>query len=170
MASIRFKSVIEIRGVNPYILINESRARTLQQGWHKPMPVSIRVNGKPDNPWHINMMPVGNGDFYLYLDGTVRKASHTKVDDPVTVEVTFDGAYRSGPLTDPPKWFEAALEKNPVAMQNWQNLSPSRQKEVVRYFVDLKSQEAQHRNLEKIMRILSGEPGRFMGRDWKDGK
>jgi hypothetical protein len=36
----------------------------------------IRINGKPtEQPWRINMMPIGKGDFYLYLHGDVRRAS-----------------------------------------------------------------------------------------------
>jgi hypothetical protein len=34
----------------------------------------------------------------------------------------------------------------------------------------LKSPEARARNLEKAMHVLSGNPGRVMARDWKDGK
>ena len=36
------------------------------------------------------MMPAGNGDFYLYLHGDVRRASQTKVGDLVQVEIAFD--------------------------------------------------------------------------------
>jgi len=36
------------------------------------MPVLIKINNKPNPPWKINMIPAGNGDFYLYLHGDVR--------------------------------------------------------------------------------------------------
>jgi hypothetical protein len=58
-----------IRNANPYILVSAVRANTIKSGWRKPIPVMVRVNGKPDRQWRINMMPVGNGDFYLYLHG-----------------------------------------------------------------------------------------------------
>ena len=35
-----------------------------------------------------------------------------------------------------------------------------------RYFAGLKSEEARKRNLEKVLHVLSGRPGRFMARDW----
>ena len=161
---------MQIRDGNPYVLVSKMLATKLKPNWKKPMPVIIQVNGQPENPWHINMMPVGDGTFYLYLHGDVREASNTKVGDNVKISIQFDEEYRNGPQHPVPKWFKAALEKDATAKQSWEALIPSRQKEVLRYFSWLKSQEAIDSNLEKVMRILSGKPGRFMARDWKDGK
>jgi hypothetical protein len=54
-------------------------------------------------------------------------------------------------------------------MRNWDALIPSRQKEILRYFSWLKSDDAKQRNLEKAMHVLSGNEGRFMARPWKGG-
>jgi hypothetical protein len=170
MAAFGFKATIQIRDGNPYILVSNDQATTLHPDWHKPMPVIIQVNKQPTEPWHINMMPAGNGDFYLYLHGDVRKASGTKVGDEVAVEIQFDEAYRNGPQHPTPEWFRIALVNNSEAKTNWQLLPPSRQKEVLRYFSRLKSQEAINRNLEKALYVLNGNDSRFMARDWKDGK
>jgi hypothetical protein len=116
------------------------------------------------------MMPMGNGSFYLYLNGIVRKASGTKVGDRVEVEVWFDESYQSGPTHPLPPWFEKALKANASAQQSWKALIPSRQKEILRYFSGLKSDEAKARNLQKVMHVLSGKKGRFMARDWEKGK
>jgi hypothetical protein len=168
MAQLHFRAKIAIIGVNPYVLVGPAQAQKLQDSWRKPMPVTVQINGKPDDPWHINMMPSGDGSFYLYLHGDVRKASDTKVGDTVTVDVAFDEAYQ--PMPPVPGWFHQALDHSAVAKSNWQALSPSRQKEVVRYLASLKSPDAQARNLQKVMDMLSGTSGRFMARDWKDGK
>lgn len=165
----RFKGTIEIIGINPYILVDKARAQQLQAGWKKPMPVLVQVNGQPNPPWHINMMPIGDGSFYLYLYGDVRKASNTVVGDIVQVDVAFDPAYKSGPAHPMPSWFKKALDESTTAKANWEALIPSRQKEVLRYFAGLKSDEAKERNLEKAVHVLSGKPGRFMARSWKDG-
>jgi hypothetical protein len=170
MTKLRFDQVMEIREGNPYLLVNREQAEQLQAGWHKPMPVIIQINGKPDTPWHINMMPVGDGSFYLYLHNDVRKASETKVGDLVTADVEFDQTYRNGPMHPMPGWFKEALDQNLVAKENWGKLPPSRQKEVLRYFSWLKSDETKDRNLKKAISVLSGQSGRFMARDWKDGK
>ena len=169
MAALRFTSLMKIRSPNPYVLVAASQAKSLKPGWHKPLPVLVRINGKPAVPWRINMMPVGDGSFYLYLHGDVRKASGTKVGDRVRVEVRFDAEYKNGPQHPVPSWFKAALKKNPRAAENWEALIPSRRKEVLRYFARLKSPEARARNLEKALHVLSGRKGRFMARAWDSG-
>jgi hypothetical protein len=87
-----FIAVIEIRGVNPFILVSAPRANGIKPGWRKPLPVLVRINGKPAKAGRINMMPVGNGSFYLYLHGDIRKASRTEVGDRVRVEINFDAS------------------------------------------------------------------------------
>jgi hypothetical protein len=169
MAASVFRAVIRIRGVNPFIHVSASRANAIRPGWRKPLPVLVRINGKPENAWRINMMPVGNGNFYLYLHGDVRKASGTKAGDRVQVEIDFDARYRKGPQHSMPQWFKQALVRNPHAAKNWKALTPSRKKEVLRYFANLKSQETRMRNLSRILLVLSGHAGRFMGRTWKNG-
>jgi hypothetical protein len=163
-----FAGVIKIRGVNPYILVSASRAKAIKPGWRKPLPVLVRVDGKPANAWRINMMPVGNGSFYLYLHGDIRKASSTAVGDRVRVEIEFDASYRSGPQHSMPTWFKRALAGNPRAMESWAALIPSRKKEMLRYFSHLNSPDARARNLANAIRVLSGETGRFMARGWKN--
>jgi hypothetical protein len=167
---LRFRSVIQIRGINPYIHVDAKRAARLKPAWRKPLPVLIRINGQPSEPWRINMMPAGDGSFYLYLHETVRKASRTKVGDSVTVHIAFDPGYRSGPANPTPRWFTTALRANPAASKSWKALTPSRQKEILRYFAALKSPEAQERNLQKVLAALSGTEIRFMARLWKNGK
>ncbi len=170
MSVLRFPSVMKIRIGNPYILVNAARAKILKPGWRKPMPVLIRINGKPEKAWRINMMPIGNGSFYLYLHGDVRKASKTKVGDKVQVEIKFDDAYKNGPMHPMPAWFRGPLNKNLKAKKAWDALPPSRQKEILRYLSWLKSPEAQQRNVIKALHVLSGKPDRFMARSWKSGR
>jgi hypothetical protein len=170
MSELKFTSDIKIYNGNPYVLVTAEQATALKSGWKKPLPVLVRINGMPKGPWHINMMPIGDGNFYLYLHGFVRKSSNTKVGDIVNVEVKFDSEYKSGPAHPMPSWFKTALNKNPKAQIAWKALIPSRQKEILRYFSWLKSDEAKTRNLEKAMHVLSGGKGRFMARSWEDGK
>ena len=92
MPTLRFKSEIKIQNGNPYLLVSAARAALIKKGWRKPMPVLVRINGKPKAAWRINMMPIGDGRFYLYLHGDVRKASGTTVGDRVSAEVRFDAA------------------------------------------------------------------------------
>jgi hypothetical protein len=167
---VRFIEVIGIRGINPFVAVAKSIASRLKENWSKPLPVLVRINGQPEIPWHINMMPAGDGSFYLYLHQTVRKASGTKPGDTVEVELSFDESYRSGPAHPMPRWFRAALTATPEAKRAWTVLSPSRKKEVLRYFATLKSPEAKERNLKRAIQALSGCQVRFLARTWQGGK
>ncbi len=170
MKVLRFSQVMKIRGVNPYLAVGAEHARALRAGWRKPLPVLVRIGGKPDEPWRTNLMPAGDGSFYLYLHGEMREASASRVGDRVQAEVELDDQYRNGPLHPMPSWFRSALRGQSRAAASWRALIPSRKKEILRYFAGLKSSEAKQRNLERAMHVLEGKPGRFMGRSWKDGK
>src|SRR5579885_2012674 len=122
---ITFPAIIRIRGINPFVLVSARRANAIKPGWRKPLPVLVRLNGKPAKAWRINMMPAGNGSFYLYLHAEIRKASRAAVGDRVHVDIEFDAAYRSGPQHPMPRWFQEALAANPLAKQNWRALIPS---------------------------------------------
>jgi hypothetical protein len=165
-ARLEFRARIEIRGINPYVLVSAEQAARLKPNWRKPMPVCIQINGKPDTPWRINAMPVGDGSFFLYLRGQVRKESGTDVGDLVGMTVAFDEDYRGGPANPMPTWFARALRQNPSAQSGWDSLSPSRQKEILRYLAQLKSPEAQKRNVERALHVLAGAKARFMARSW----
>src|ERR1700733_8490694 len=132
--TLRFRAAIEINGINPYVLVSAKRAAKLQKEWRKPLPVRVRVNGKPDPAWRINLMPIGDGSFFLYLHGEVRKVSKTKVGDGVDVELQFDGEYKSGPAHPMPSYLKGVLDENPPAKQRWDAFTPSLQKEFLRYF------------------------------------
>ena len=169
-ATLSFTATMRILGINPYVLVTAEQAKALKPGWRKPMPVLVQVNNKPDKPWHINMMPVGSGDFYLYLSNDVRQASGTKVGDQVSITLWFDTEYKNGPMHEMPTQFRERLEASSVAARHWEELPPGRQKEVLRYLAGLKSDAALQRNIERAMRALSSDGERFMGRDWKGGR
>lgn len=161
-----FTARIGIRGVNPCVLVVARRAAALKPGWRAPMPVRIRVDGRKGG--RVNLMPAGNGDFYLYLRGDIRRSSGTKVGDRVTIEIAFDAARR--PTAPMPAWFREGLARHPEARANWEKLIPSRKKDMLRTFGRLKSPEARERNLTKALHVLSGNSGRFLARDWRDGR
>lgn len=166
-----FRALVKIRGVNPYVSVSAQRAGRVRGNWRRPMPVLVRIDGEPARkPWRINLMPAGDGSFYLYLHGSVRKASGTRVGNRVTVELEFDRAYRNGPLHSMPRWFSAALRDDQRAKLSWSKLTPSRRKEILRYFASLKSDATRQRNLARALAALSGAPARFMGRNWSEGK
>lgn len=162
----RFRATILITGANPYVPVSARLASRLKQSWRRPMPVLVQINGLPKPPWRVNMMPQGDGSFYLYLAGSVRKASGTRVGDVISVQLQFDESYRGGPTHAMPSWFGQRLLRNQQAKRGWDRLAPSRKKEILRYFAGLKSVAAQQRNAQRAIRVLAGAKERFMARDW----
>jgi len=162
----KFSAKIELRGINPYVFVNAAQAQRIKPDWKKPLPVLVQVNGQPDPAWRVNMMPTGDGSFYLYLDGVVRKASGTNVGDTVEVAVAFDSDYQSGPQDAMLPKFAARLDADAIAKARWDSLTPSLRKEVLRYLANLKSDEARHRNIDRAIGVLGGAKARFLARDW----
>ena len=111
-------------------------------------------------------MPLGGGSYRLYMNGEVRESSNLGVGDELDLLIEFDDEYKGGPEHPMPSWFHDELSRNPLALQGWENLPPSRQKEIIRYFVRLKTEAAKRRNAEKALHVLSGGAGRFMAREW----
>jgi hypothetical protein len=169
MSSSAFKAVVEIRGINPFVSVSASRVQRLKAGWHQPLPVLVRINRQPEDAWRTNLMPAGDGEFYLYLNGVMRAATGVSVGSVVSVELALDAGYRNGPQHPIPSWFSKALDENAEARKSWAALTPSRRKEVLRYFAQLKSPEARARNVSKALHVLSGQSGRFMARTWTNG-
>jgi Bacteriocin-protection, YdeI or OmpD-Associated/Domain of unknown function (DUF1905) len=159
-----------IVGVNPYVEVSADRVTMLRPGWRKHLPVLVRINDGPTAPWRTNLTPIGDGSFRLYLHGRMRATANVGVGDEVRVELEVDNDYHSNPAHPMPQWFQAALDSESAISENWLKLSPSQRKEVVRYLGALKSQDARERNLERALSVLRGEPGRFLGRNWIDGR
>ena len=170
MVTLRIAATIALRGLNPYVLVSAEQAHRLKPGWRRPLPVILRFPKLPRHQWLTNLMPVGDGSFYLYLHEHIRRATRTAVGDRMRLAVQFNAAYKGGPTHPLPKWFRDALRKAPAARQNWRRLSPSRRKEILRYFASLKSAAAQARNLARAMRVLAGHRERFMARSWEQGR
>lgn len=169
MHAIEFKSTIELRGYNPYIAVSAEQAAAIAPGWRRPIPVLVQLNGGPTSPWRINMMPVGDGSFYLYLDHRIRKPTRTAVGDEVTVTLSFDADYRPEPTQDIPDDLVVALIDNFAAAANWDKLPPSRKKEVLRYLERLQSPSARRSNLVRLLNVLEGNEARYLARQWING-
>src|SRR5436305_500083 len=97
MKAVIFHDVVKIRGINPFVVVDAVHANALKPGWRKPLPVLMHINGKPPEALHTNMMPAGDGSFYLYLNGVARGAAGVSVGNRVHVEIAFDPSYRNGP-------------------------------------------------------------------------
>lgn len=116
---------------------------------------AIPVKGKLNGAKFIHNIVKYGGAWRLYLNGPMRKAAGIDTGDIARVELDFDPAPRVTPI---PENFAAALKKNKIANDEFDKLSPSRQKEILRYLGSMKTEESLTRNVEKVLKHLVGEP------------
>lgn len=171
---LRFSAKIHIINGNPYVRPPDKIIEKLfDQAGKKTSPISVK--GKIKGAFFQQSLVRYLGDWRLYVNMIMAKTAGIKfsksiseiVGEKVEIEIEFDDSPPTYGMVD---FFKDALDKNPVAKKNWDKLIPSRKKEILRYFSWLKSDEAKQRNLEKVLRALSGKEERFMARSWKDGK
>jgi Bacteriocin-protection, YdeI or OmpD-Associated/Domain of unknown function (DUF1905) len=157
---VRFSALIEIIGVNPFVLIPPADLEEIfrQAGKSKgTIQVKGYLNGKP----FIQTLVKFAGQWRLYLNMPMRRSTNRTVGDPVEVSMEFDPAPRFPDFH--PKLL-VALNHYPEAKAIFDQLPPSRQKEIVRYIAHLKSEESVDRNVPKAIDFLLGKI-RFVGRD-----
>lgn len=155
-----FTVKIQIIGINPYVLLPITILKEIfkQAGKDKgPIQVKGKLNGHP----FIQTLVKYSGKWRLYLNTPMRKGANADVGDTIRVEIGFDAAERK--IAMHPK-LEKALNKNKKVKQTFEQLSPSRQKEIIRYINFLKTEESVERNIKRVISFLSGKE-RFAGRD-----
>ena len=90
----------------------------------------------------------------MYINGMMRKAAGVAVGNEANIKIEFDPTPRTVPMH--PK-FEAALTKEKTAKTAFENLIPSRQREILRYLNSMKTEESLDRNIERVIKHLLGE-------------
>lgn len=156
----QFKALIDIIGINPFVFVPESILANIfkQAGKDKGhIPVCGSVNGNP----YMQTLVKYKGAWRLYINTNMLKNSPKRIGEEIDITIAFDPQDRT--LTPHPKWV-AALAKNKKAKTVFDQLSPSKQKEIIRYLAQLKSEESIKQNIEKALGFLMGK-NRFLGRD-----
>lgn len=159
-----FKATIEVVGINPYVLLpDEVLAEIFLQAQKDkgPIPVKGTVNG---SPFQQNLVKL-KGIWRLYINTAMLKNSPKRIGETITIDIEFDPTDRA--IAQHPK-LVAALKQNKNAKAIFDGLTPSMQKEIVRYISQLKSGESVNRNITRAIDFLLGK-GRFIGRDGLKG-
>jgi len=155
-----FSTEIQIIGVNPYVLLPASLLRYIFQKARKDkgaIPVKLKIGGKN----FIQNLVKFSGKWRLYLNGPMRKAAGKDVGDRIDIQIDFDPKPRTTPVH--PK-LKKAFKEYPNARMAFEKLSPSRQKEILRYINFLKSEESVDKNVQRAMaHLTSNKP--FIGRE-----
>ena len=155
-----FKAKIYIIGINPYVLLPEEILNNIFSQAKKDKG-AIQVRGKLDGHSYLQNLVKYSGKWRLYLNGPMRKAAGKDVGDTIEVHIEYDPVERIIPVH--PK-LAKALKENKEAKNVFEKISPSKQKEIVRYIAHLKNEESVDINVTRAIQFLLGN-GRFAGRD-----
>ncbi len=159
MKSYAFQASIEIIGINPYVQVPEAILTEIfnQAGKSKGhIPIKGTINDLP----YLQTLVRYSGLWRLYINTTMLKDSPKRIGENIKVTIQFDPSDRA--IQASPKLVEA-LANSPEAAKVFDGLSPSMQKEIVRYIANLKTEESIQRNIEKAIDFLLGK-GSFIGR------
>jgi hypothetical protein len=155
-----FKAKIDILGINPFVLLPEAVLNTIFKQAQKdkgPIP----VKGKIDGHDFIQTLIKYKGEWRLYINGPMLKASNKNVEDTIAIKIEFDPEERK--IAFHPK-LKAAIDKNKKAKTVFESLAPSLQKEIIRYISHLKTEESIDKNVKQAIQFLLGK-ARWIGRD-----
>lgn len=159
MKSYSFNATIEIIGINPYVQVPETILTEIfiQAGKNKGhIPITGTVNSLPYQQTLLRY----SGVWRLYINTLMLKNSPKRIGEVIEVTIEFDPSDKT--IKPHPKLIEA-LENNLEAKTKFEGLSPSMQKEMVRYISSLKTEESRDRNIERAINFLLGN-GSFIGR------
>jgi len=156
----RFSAKIQIIGVNPFVLLPASLLKDIFQKAGKDkgaVPVQLKIGGKD----FIQNLVKYSGKWRLYLNTPMRRAARKDVGDAIDIQIDFDPKPRTTPVH--PK-LNKAFKENKEAKVAFEKLSPSRQKEILRYINFLKSEESVEKNIQRaIAHLIKSKP--FIGRE-----
>ena len=146
-----FSAKIFIIGINPYVLLPASILKYIFQKSGKDkgaIPVKLKISGKS----FIQNLVKYSDKWRLYLNTPMRKAAGKDVGDMINIQIDFDPKPRATPVHAKLK---KAFKENIEAKKAFDKLSPSRQKEILRYINFLKSEESVDKNINKTIAQLT---------------
>lgn len=155
-----FNATLAIIVGNPFVYLpSEILENIFQQANRRKghIPVKGTINGKPFQQTLVKY----RGDWRLYINMVMLKNSPKRRGEKIKLRIEFDPSDRT--IEPHPKWSKA-LTENKEANEVFEKLSPSRQKEIVRYISNLKSEQSIDRNVERAINFLLGKE-RFVGRE-----
>ena len=171
----RFSGLVKLDGVNPYVDVPSEIWRRL--GGAGSVPVLVRVRGPkgvasdpgppPKDAERLRMIGRFSKDGWfrttvlsrsaeparLFLDRWMRETAGVSVGDTAVIQLRIDPESRE---LDVPMALQDALIADRSAGLAWERLSPSRQREILRYLSFLKTPVSLDRNVKKVIASLKG--------------
>ncbi len=154
-----FTATLEIIGINPFVSVPDEALKAVMEAAGRdkgPIPIQGTLNGRAYRQTLVKY----RGAWRLYVNTEMLPDSPRRIGEEVSLTVAYDPADRT--IAPHPK-LVAALDGNPEARKEFDALSPSLRKEIVRYIAYLKTEESIARNVDKAIAFLLGK-GAFVGR------
>ena len=156
----KFKAKLEIIVGNPFVYIPTKILDNLFLQANKSKG-TIPVRGKINETSYQQTLLKYSGDWRLYINMKMLKNSPRRIGEIIQVEIEYDPSDR---IIVPHPKFVNALAANIEANKVFEKLSPSKQKEIVRYISNLKTEKSRDVNVKRAINFLLGKE-RFVGRD-----
>lgn len=140
-----FSAIIEKTGINPYVDVPARITGKLKanRGY---IPVKGAINGFS---FVQNLVPVKNKPYRLFVNGPMLKGALAKTGDSVKFSIEQDPNPEARTPEMLPALKKALLKEELYAV--FERQTPSRKKEVLKYFSFLKTEETITRNIEKLV-------------------
>lgn len=154
-----FQATIKKIGINPYVSVPQHVLDSIFIEHKKntgPIPICGFINSLPYKQTLVKFQ----GEWRLYINTTMLKNSPQKIGEQIDLRIAYDPAPRV--IAMHPR-LKDALDTNHDAKKIFDSLSPSHQKEIIRYIANLKSEEKVTINVRKAIGYLLGK-NRFAGR------
>lgn len=146
-----FKAKIYKVGVNPCVKVPHRITDKL-----KATKGYIPVKGKIENHFfQQTLCPVKGEGYRLYVNGPMLKGVNMKIGETAKFIIEQDTLERNKNHPMPGE-FKKKLEEHKL-LTAFQQLTPSRQKEINRYLNNLKTEESLNKNINKMINVLKGK-------------
>jgi hypothetical protein len=144
-----FRAKIYKVGINPCVEVpRRITGRMIPQRGYIP------ITGHIDNfPFEQTLVPVKDAPYRLYVNGLMLKGSGAKVGDTLSFSIEQTTAQRKEEM---PADLRSKLVKAKL-LSAFGQLTPSRQKEILRDLNYLKTAQAKKRNIDKVLSLLKGD-------------
>lgn len=152
-----FKAKIYKVGINPCVKVPLRVTKIME-----PVKGYIRIKGKiNDHAFEQTLVPVKGSNYRLFVNGPMLKGSKLTVGMTGRFELEQNVSKKPAQDSTMSSDFRKQLTDENV-LYEFKNLTPYRQKEILRYLYYLKSTEARIRNMKKVINQLkTGNPARI---------
>ncbi len=146
--TLTFTARVDKLGINPCVRIPARLSKAFDVRGY--VPVAGLLNGVAIRG---NLVPIGGFRHRLYLNTDMRTRAKVNVGDRVTITLALDRRAASRPVRVPAA-LTRTLAASSAAKATWNDLVPSRRKEILAYLSSLKRAESIERNVTRIVAKL----------------